>query len=190
MPISQQTVTWSNVEQYLWHQLLWLKHYEFVLHILSTARSRFCEYVKRMAFYGCLCWCCIFLCITTCKRCIHIPVLCCVFYLSISNIFFSINYPISAIKQQNITWTNADLYLCRHGASPRNSELTLEENTFFYIECYCCRQYVWLQLLWYSCYHCVMVMELRCVNTYCVTLCNWVPWITVTLAVGFLSDTS
>ena len=50
----------------------------------------------------------------------------------------------------------------------------------------CCRQYVWLQLLWYSCYHCVMVMELRCVNTYCVTLCNWVPLITVTLAVGFL----
>ena len=86
VPISQQTVTWINVEQYLRHQLLWLKHYEFVLHILSTARSRFCEYVKRMAFYGCLCCSCIFLCMTTCKRCIQIPVLCCVFYLSISNI--------------------------------------------------------------------------------------------------------
>ena len=50
----------------------------------------------------------------------------------------------------------------------------------------CCRQYVRLQLLWYLGYHCVVVMELRVVNTYWVTLCNWVPLITVTLAVGFL----
>ena len=49
----------------------------------------------------------------------------------------------------------------------------------------CCRQYVWLQLLWYLGYHCAMVMELRGVNTYCVTICNWGPLITITLAAGF-----
>ena len=48
-----------------------------------------------------------------------------------------------------------------------------------------CRQYVWLQLLWYLSYHYVMVMELWCVNTYCIAICNWVPLITVTLAAVF-----
>ena len=40
-----------------------------------------------------------------------------------------------------------------------------DTDQFIYL-CVCCRQYVWLQLLWYLVYHCVMVMELRCVNTY------------------------